>query len=211
MRLISSIKPALLLALMALIAVTVISVIETNTRERVAHNQALYKSKQLRALLQDIDYTNEPWSNAITTELNGIGTITLYPVRNKSELLAVVIESGGSQGYVSTIDLLVAISIDPDGNDRVIGVRATQHRETPGLGDKIDIQRSNWMTQFDGTSLTMPDSTLWKTQKDGGSFDQLTGATVTSRAVISGVLDTLSAFAKNRSTLLEALDQNAKN
>lgn len=211
MRLISSIKPALLLALMALIAVTVISVIETNTRERVAHNQALYKSKQLRALLQDIDYTNEPWSNAITTELNGIGTITLYPVRNKSELLAVVIESGGSQGYVSTIALLVAISIDPDGNDRVIGVRATQHRETPGLGDKIDIQRSNWMTQFDGTSLTMPDSTLWKTQKDGGSFDQLTGATVTSRAVISGVLDTLSAFAKNRSTLLEALDQNAKN
>jgi Na+-translocating ferredoxin:NAD+ oxidoreductase subunit G len=211
MRLISSIKPALLLALMALIAVTVISVIETNTRERVAHNQALYKSKQLRALLQDIDYTNEPWSNAITAELNGIGTITLYPVRNKSELLAVVIESGGSQGYVSTIALLVAISIDPDGNDRVIGVRATQHRETPGLGDKIDIQRSNWMTQFDGTSLTMPDSTLWKTQKDGGSFDQLTGATVTSRAVISGVLDTLSAFAKNRSTLLEALDQNAKN
>ena len=211
MRLISSIKPALLLALMALIAVTVISVIETNTRERVAHNQALYKSKQLRALLQDIDYTNEPWSNAVTTDLNSIGTITLYPVRNKSELLAVVIESGGSQGYVSTIALLVAISIAPDGNDRVIGVRATQHRETPGLGDKIDIQRSNWITQFDGTSLTMPDSTLWKTQKDGGSFDQLTGATVTSRAVISGVHDTLSAFAKNRSTLLEALDQNAKN
>ena len=211
MRLISSIKPALLLALMALVAVTVISVIETNTRERVAHNQALYKSKQLRALLQDIDYTNEPWSNSITADLNSTGTITLYPVRNKSELLAVVIESGGSQGYVSTIDLLVAISIDPDANDRVIGVRATQHRETPGLGDKIDIQRSNWMTQFNSTSLTVPDSTLWKTQKDGGSFDQLTGATVTSRAVISGVLDTLSAFAKNRSTLLEALDQNAKN
>ncbi len=211
MRLISSIKPALLLALMALVAVTVISFIETNTRERVAHNQALYKSKQLRALLQDIDYTNEPWSNPITADLNSTGTITLYPVRNKSELLAVVIESGGSQGYVSTIDLLVAISIDPDGNDRVIGVRATQHRETPGLGDKIDIQRSNWITQFDGTSLTVPDSTLWKTQKDGGSFDQLSGATVTSRAVISGVLDTLSAFAKNRSTLLEALDQNAKN
>jgi electron transport complex protein RnfG len=211
MRLISSIKPALLLALMALVAVTVISFIETNTRERVAHNQALYKSKQLRALLQDIDYTNEPWSNPITADLNSTGTITLYPVRNKSELLAVVIESGGSQGYVSTIDLLVAISIDPDGEDRIIGVRATQHRETPGLGDKIDIQRSNWITQFDGTSLTVPDSTLWKTQKDGGSFDQLSGATVTSRAVISGVLDTLSAFAKNRSTLLEALDQNAKN
>ena len=211
MRLISSIKPALLLALMALVAVTVISFIETNTRERVAHNQALYKSKQLRALLQDIDYTNEPWSNPITADLNSTGTITLYPVRNKSELLAVVIESGGSQGYVSTIDLLVAISIDPDGEDRIIGVRATQHRETPGLGDKIDIQRSNWITQFDGTSLTVPDSTLWKTQKDGGSFDQLTGATVTSRAVISGVLDTLSAFAKNRSTLLEALDPNVKN
>lgn len=132
-------------------------------------------------------------------------------MRDNAKLLAVVIESEGSQGYVGPIGLLVAISIDPDGNDRVIGVRATQHRETPGLGDKIDIQRSNWMTQFDGTSLTMPDSTLWKTQKDGGSFDQLTGATVTSRAVISGVLDTLSAFAKNRSTLLEALDQNAKN
>ena len=156
MRLISSIKPALLLALIALIAVTVISVIETNTRERVAHNQTLYKSKQLRSLLHDINYTNEPWSSAITTDLNNIGKVTLYPVRDNAKLLAVVIESEGSQGYVAPIGLLVAISIDPDGNDSIIGTRVTHHRETPGLGDKIDIQRSSWIRQFDGASLTAP-------------------------------------------------------
>lgn len=210
MRLISSIKPALLLALIALIAVTVISVIETNTRERVAHNETLYKSKQLRSLLHDINYTNEPWSSAITTDLNNIGKVTLYPVRDNAKLLAVVIESEGSQGYVAPIGLLVAISIDPDGNDSIIGTRVTHHRETPGLGDKIDIQRSSWITQFDGASLTAPEITLWKTQKDGGSFDQLTGATVTSRAVIAGILNTLSAFAKNRSALIEALNRNAE-
>jgi len=81
------------------------------------------------------------------------------------------------------------------------GVRAVSHRETPGLGDAIDIQKSKWITQFDGKSLDVPDRSLWLVDKDDGKFDSITGATVTSRSVVKGVKNTLLYFEQHRNDL----------
>ena len=81
------------------------------------------------------------------------------------------------------------------------GVRVVSHRETPGLGDAIDVDKSGWILQFDGLTLAMPERALWAVNKDEGYFDTITGATVTSRAVVQGVKNTLLYFERHRDEL----------
>jgi len=101
--------------------------------------------------------------------------------------VAAVLESVAPDGYSGSIRLLVGVT--PDG--RLLGVRVLQHQETPGLGDAIEERRSDWIRSFDGRSLGRPPMARWKVRKDGGDFDQLTGATVTPRAVVAAVRNTL--------------------
>ena len=84
------------------------------------------------------------------------------------------------------------------------GVRATAHKETPGLGDKIDPKKTPWILQFNGLSLGNPLPEKWKVKKDGGPFDQFSGATITPRAVVTGIRQGLEFFAANKPNLLEA-------
>ena len=101
-------------------------------------------------------------------------------------------------GYAGAIRLLVAVA--PDG--RLLGVRVLSHKETPGLGDAIDSRRSGWIGAFAGRSLEDPREDRWKVRKDGGDFDQLTGATVTPRAVVRAVRNALVYFDRHRDALL---------
>ncbi len=104
-------------------------------------------------------------------------------------------------GYNAEIRLLIGIS--PSGT--VTGVRAVSHRETPGLGDAIEVDKSDWIRQFDGTSLQMPPPAAWAVRKDeGGQFDSITGATVTSRAVVNAVKNTLLYFDRHRDEIYAA-------
>ena len=101
-------------------------------------------------------------------------------------------------GYSGDIALLVGI--DPDGE--VTGVRVLAHRETPGLGDKIEHTRSDWITAFRGRSLGDPPPAQWGVRPEGGAFDAFTGATITPRAVVHGVRDALIYFERHRAALL---------
>ena len=96
------------------------------------------------------------------------------------------------------IELLVGI----DRNGVLAGVRAITHKETPGLGDKINTNVSDWIFGFAGKSLNNPDASGWKVKKDGGEFDQFTGASVTPRAVVAAVYRALQYFQENRHLLL---------
>lgn len=89
------------------------------------------------------------------------------------------------------------VGIDRDG--RVTGVRVVSHKETPGLGDYIDIGKSDWIKGFDGQSLERPDA--WRVRKDGGQFDYMAGATITPRAVVAAVARTLAFFHDYRAEL----------
>ena len=83
------------------------------------------------------------------------------------------------------------------------GVRIIDHKETPGLGDKVELKKSDWVLSFEGKSLSAPDIDQWKVQKDGGDFDQFTGATITPRAVVNAVKNTLLFHNENANTLLK--------
>ena len=86
------------------------------------------------------------------------------------------------------------------------GVRVINHKETPGLGDKIEAKRNDWILQFEGLSLDKPDKNQWKVKKDGGQFDQFTGATITPRAVINALRGALEYFQDNRDKLFAKVE-----
>ena len=85
-------------------------------------------------------------------------------------------------------------------------VRVISHKETPGLGDKIEAKRNDWILQFAGLSLDNPDKNNWKVKKDGGQFDQFTGATITPRAVVNAIRGALEYFAANRDKLFAKVE-----
>lgn len=114
--------------------------------------------------------------------------------------VAAIFASIAPDGYNAPIQLLVGVTLDA----RIMGVRVVRHRETPGLGDLIDIAKSDWIRQFDGRSLGDPEPALWAVEKDEGAFDSLTGATVTPRAVVGAVKNTLAYFSAHREALFEA-------
>ncbi len=121
-----------------------------------------------------------------------------YPARRGGETVAVVLEAVAPDGYSGEIRLLVGILAD----GRVAGVRVVAHKETPGLGDYIDILRSDWIRQFDGRSLADPAPGHWKVKKDGGRFEYRAGATITPRAVVKAIRKALEYFAIHRGELL---------
>jgi electron transport complex protein RnfG len=121
-----------------------------------------------------------------------------YPARRGGETSAVVLEAVAPDGYGGEISMLVGILAD----GRIAGVRVTQHHETPGLGDYIDIKKSDWIKQFDGKSLDNPRAEFWKVRKDGGQFDYMAGATITPRAVVKAVYKALLYFQQHKPELL---------
>ncbi|MDG1462842.1 MAG: RnfABCDGE type electron transport complex subunit G [Gammaproteobacteria bacterium] len=192
MNIAKQIKPVILLTLFGLAGVTVISGIETNTRKQVLANQQAHSAEQLQNVLQQIRYDNKPWQESlqINQQQNSTKILGSYRVKREGAWVATVIESETPSGYVGPIRLLTAIDLQ----GKIIGVRVTAHRETPGLGDKIEAGRSNWINKFTGQSLSFPLTSRWATKKDGGEFDQISGATVTSRAAINAIQDTLSFY-----------------
>jgi electron transport complex protein RnfG len=112
-----------------------------------------------------------------------------------------VLEATAPDGYSGDIKLLVAVRADGE----LVGVRVLVHKETPGLGDYIDIGRSDWIKKnFDGQSLAKTPDEDWRVKKDGGHFDYMAGATITPRAVVKAVHKTLQYFAAHRATLFAA-------
>jgi len=123
----------------------------------------------------------------------------IYLARQNNQIVAIILPLTARDGYNGPIDLIAGIA--PDG--KIINVRAIDHRETAGLGDRIDVDKSAWINQFIGKSLNAPMGELWSPKNAGGAFDQITGATVTSRAVIDAVHNALQYFEQHREQLLE--------
>lgn len=136
--------------------------------------------------------------NNPVTDSMVVGGTTIYRATQAGVVTGVAFESIG-QGYAG--DIRVIMGVDAQG--RILGARVVKHAETPGLGDKIEERRSDWITRFTGLSLRNPAEDKWKVKKDGGPFDQFSGATITPRAVVSAVRDGLKFFAAHRARLLE--------
>ena len=124
--------------------------------------------------------------------------VKAYVARQDGEVEAIIFETVAPGGYNGNLDLLVAI----DRNSVVTGARVISHKETPGLGDKVDLQKSNWILSFSGKSFDNTSMQAWNVKKDGGEFDQFTGATITPCAVVRAVKNTLIYFNENKDALL---------
>ena len=159
------------------------------TRPAVEAHESRRLLATLHELMPETPWTPSDLGAAVEFPIPGPGhhRLTLYPLREGNHFKGVFLKTSTPEGYSGDIEF--AMAVRPDGH--IIGVRVLRHRETPGLGDWIEITRSDWVLDFSGKSLDdLPDS-RWRVQKDGGAFDQFTGATITPRAVVKGVHDTL--------------------
>lgn len=125
----------------------------------------------LLATCKVINVENAPYLNRI------------YIAKKSEKITAYAIQSTAPDGYSGNIILLMGIQ--PNGN--LLGVRILQHQETPGLGDKIETRVSNWILNFTNKLFSLENESDWNVKKDGGQFDQFTGATITPRAVVNNV------------------------
>ena len=155
----------------------------------------------LLALTYDLTHDQIARSEEIENKLLGNDDDTVaYIGRLKGQPSIAVLQVIAPDGYSGKIGLIIAIHSD----GRIGGVRVISDKETPGLGDYIEIAKSKWITGFDGKSLDDPRDSDWKVKKDGGSFDYMAGATITPRAVVKAVHKALQYFAANRDKLFAA-------
>jgi len=163
------------------------------TREQIEMEQQKAAEKALFELVPQSAHDNNMLSDVIplTAEakqslgLKSEGQIHL--ARKDGERVAYIYPSTAADGYSGDIHMIIGVNVD----GTLAGVRVLGHKETPGLGDKLDLKKSNWILGFQGKSLTEPEADQWKVKKDGGYFDQFTGATITPRAVVKRVKSTL--------------------
>ena len=192
---------ALVLAGFALAGTALVAVTNDQTRERIAANEKAQLVKALAEVVDPARYNNSPDADTLVvrdrTLLGTEDDVVVYRARQDGEPVAVVLTAVAPNGYSGAINLLVGVNADGS----LAGVRVTSHRETPGLGDGIEIQRSPWVKGFDGRSLENISESGWRVKKDGGEFDQFTGATITPRAVVAAVHRALQFYRSNRETL----------
>lgn len=190
-----------LLALFAVLGAGLVAVTEDATRDRIEANEREYLLRSLNDVLPTDRYDNILFEDVTTvTDAELLGTqepVTVYRGRTGGAPSAAILTPVAPDGYSGPIRLLVGI----DYAGRLTGVRIVAHRETPGLGDAIEVERSDWVRDFDGRSLGDPPLEAWAVRRDGGQFDQFTGATVTPRAVVKAVRNSLIYFGQHREAL----------
>jgi len=190
----SIIKTGLTLAVIAAICTSLVALTFQATRERIAANEKALLEQSLQPALAGTFYDSGVSESRLVLPpphgLPGNDPAVIYRVFAEDEPVAALFAVTARDGFSGPIRILVGIGVD----GTVTGVRILQHRETPGLGDKIEPARSDWVFQFDGRSMGDPIATRWAIEVDGGEFDQLTGASVTPRAIIKAIRDTLIYF-----------------
>jgi electron transport complex protein RnfG len=194
---------AAFLFLFAVAGTGLVAFTHDTTAERIAENQRRALLKNLNELLPTSEYDNDIFTDILyVRDSNLLGSaepVPVYRARKNGWPVAAVLAPVAPDGYSGNIHLLVAVRLDGS----LAGVRVMSHRETPGLGDAIEAERSDWIAGFDGKSLESPDEAHWKVKRDGGDFDQFTGATITPRAVVKAVKQALLYYRAHHQSLFE--------
>ena len=201
-------KSGVTLAVIAAVCTSLVAVTWKFTEERIEINKKAWLERSLQPALAGLFFDSSVTESVMTIppphDLPGSAAAVIYRVYAGEEPVAALFVVSARDGYAGPIRLLIGISMD----GTLTGVRVLEHRETPGLGDGIDTTKSDWVLQFDGHSLRDPVPARWSIKGDGGQFDQLTGASVTPRAVIRAIKETLNYFDANRVAVFAALDED---
>lgn len=197
-------RNALVLAAFAVASVGGVSLLHLGTTERIKRSHQAFQAKAFAEILPPHQHDNDLLASRRLLRDPRLGNTPqpAYIAYQNNRPTAAILQVSTSKGYNGTLQLLVGIYAD----GRLAGVRVLQHQETPGLGDKIETAKSDWIFGFAGLSLNNPDEKGWAVQKDGGQFDQFAGATITPRAVVGAVHQALQFFQQYGSALLEGRD-----
>ncbi|MBB6522081.1 electron transport complex subunit RsxG [Pseudoteredinibacter isoporae] len=193
-------RNAIILGAFALLTAAVLAGTQLLTKDRIAAEQ---RKAAEQALLEIISSLPEKHDNDMLAEsldipkslqesLSWRDAEKVYIAKKGEQVLAYLVPAIAPDGYSGDIKILIGIT--PNG--LVTGVRVLAHKETPGLGDKVELKKSDWILSFTGRSLTPENESTWAVKKDGGDFDQFTGATITPRAVVNQVKASVQAFSQ---------------
>jgi electron transport complex protein RnfG len=190
-----------ILAVIAAVCTSLVALTFSVTKDRILANEQDWLEQSLKPALAGVAYDNNLAESILTIplphELPGNEPVLVYRAMYENKPVAALFVVTAPDGFSGPIRLLVGI----DGDGIVTATRVLRHRETPGLGDFIDSSKSDWIDQFERKSLTAPDPALWTLTRNGGEFDQVTGASITSRAVVKAVKETLLYFEANRESI----------
>lgn len=194
-------KASLSLAVVALIGVALLAGTWELTEDQIAEQRRKAVLASLNQVLPAERYDNDLQDDSLILHAQGFfhhsKPITVFRARKQGQAVAVIMQMTSGDGYNGDIGLLVGI----DTAGKIVGVRVTQHRETPGLGDSIDTRHSDWVLGFNQRSLGDPEAQKWTVKRNGGYFDQFTGATISPRAVVKAVRRALEYERDHRAEL----------
>ena len=199
----SMLKNSLVLGLFAIATVGLVAVLQQATAGRIANAEREAQVRALSEILPQGSYDNHLLDNSIQLHDPLLGSKSLqtaYIALKDGKPSAIILRATAPDGYSGAIQLLIGIQAD----GRLAGVRVLNHRETPGLGDKIELAKSAWIRSFNGKSLGNPDADGWAVKRDRGEFDQFAGATITPRAVVKAVHKALQYFDAHKQQLFSA-------
>ncbi len=196
-------KNGLLLFIFAIVTAGILASTYEGTKDTIAAAERKAAEKALLEIIPKHRFDNDllldtvEIPQAAQVQLGVTEKETIYVARKNSRVIAVIIPAIAPDGYSGDIKMIAGVNTDGS----VAGVRVLTHTETPGLGDKIDLKKSQWIKSFNGRSLNNPTAEKWAVKKNGGEFDQFTGATITPRAVVNRVYKILT-FVENNKALL---------
>ncbi|MGI1943845.1 electron transport complex subunit RsxG [Shewanella glacialipiscicola] len=195
------IKNGFLLALFALICTGLVAVVNQQTADKITQQEQQELMRVLHQLIPDEIHDNDLTAQCtLLLDKDALGTdnpMPAYIATMAGKPVAIAIEAIAPDGYNGNIKLIVGVNTQGE----VLGVRTLTHQETPGLGDKIELRKSNWVSQFVGKVLDSQDDKQWLVKKDGGDFDQFTSATITPRAYVKAVKNAVWYFNNNQAQI----------
>lgn len=198
-----ALKTAAAMLAFALVGTSLLAYVFVITRAPIEASEAEARLALFKQILPENTYDNDVLKNVVKIEPNELLGNHLPTEANIANLgdkpVGIILEAIAHDGYSGDIKLLIAIRADGS----ISGVRVLTHKETPGLGDYIDVAHSDWIKQFNNESLQKMPAQQWQVKKDGGEFDYMAGATITPRAVVKAVLKAAQFFEKNKQLLLE--------
>ena len=205
----ASFYTALNLLLFAVVSTALLAWTYDLTHETIARSIENEKMKLIAQIAPPATYDNDIMKDvahlAADKLLGNTETTAVYRGRLNNQPSIAVLQAIAPDGYGGRINLILAIHHD----GRISGVRVVSHRETPGLGDYIEVARNHWITGFNGVSLGNRRSGEWKVRKDGGTFDYRAGATITPRAIVKAIHKALQYYAQHRDELFaQSLPEN---
>lgn len=200
----SVMRGGITLGAIAAVCTTLVAATYAITADRIAANEQAWVEQSLQPVLAGLTFDSGGGESRLTIAaphgLPGSDDATVYRAYSGQSPVAALYVVSARDGYSGPIRLLVGIGAD----GRIAGVHVLAHRETPGLGDLVETSKSDWVRQFAGRSLADPAVAEWRIERDGGAFDQLTGASVTPRAIVNAVRQTLEYHAVHADAVFAA-------